>query len=247
MEFYDQLKRWYDRMTRDRTRWIKIEEQYRPYLEEFAVKHLIDAGCGTGGEAIALAKMGIDVIGVDLSSELIRRARRKAKLSAVKGDFRVDDIREMSTVSPAWGDLLICRGNTLPHILSTEDMVKTLSSFRRCVRLDGGLLLSWLNYKPILENKRRLVGISGSWIHVYVRFYDFREDGLVNFNILHLERRKDWKGEILSTTLKPWLPDDVGMLAVRCGWTDLELYSDLSKNPFDPDDSRDVVLIARAK
>ena len=39
---------------------------------------LLDAGCGTGGHAIALARLGYRVTGVDLSLELLAEARHKA-------------------------------------------------------------------------------------------------------------------------------------------------------------------------
>ena len=38
---------------------------------------MLDAGCGTGGYTIPLAKMGYDMLGVDLSVEMLNIAMNK--------------------------------------------------------------------------------------------------------------------------------------------------------------------------
>jgi magnesium-protoporphyrin O-methyltransferase len=48
-------------------------------------RRILDAGCGTGAMAIALAQRGADVLAVDLSSQLIQLAKERAMLEPGKG------------------------------------------------------------------------------------------------------------------------------------------------------------------
>ncbi|HII40287.1 MAG TPA: methyltransferase domain-containing protein [Thermoplasmata archaeon] len=51
-------------------------------------QRLLEVGCGTGDEAIALAVLGCDVVGMDPSSEMIRIARAKAAAAPLRGTVR---------------------------------------------------------------------------------------------------------------------------------------------------------------
>ncbi len=47
----------------------------------------LDLGCGTGEDALRLARRGLDVHGIDASAAMIKRARSKAALAGVDGDI----------------------------------------------------------------------------------------------------------------------------------------------------------------
>ena len=60
--------------------------------------HLLDAGCGAGELAIAVAprvQPGGVVVGVDLNADTINSARDAAATAGVEVDFRVGDIRDL--------------------------------------------------------------------------------------------------------------------------------------------------------
>ncbi|WP_132029753.1 class I SAM-dependent methyltransferase, partial [Keratinibaculum paraultunense] len=40
---------------------------------------VLDVGCGTGNFSIKLAKMGCEVVGIDVSKEMLKVAEEKAK------------------------------------------------------------------------------------------------------------------------------------------------------------------------
>ncbi|HZU34891.1 MAG TPA: class I SAM-dependent methyltransferase [Gemmataceae bacterium] len=54
----------------------------------------LELGCGTGTNAVWLARHGFRVTAVDLSHQAIAQARRKAALAAVTVDFRVGDLAD---------------------------------------------------------------------------------------------------------------------------------------------------------
>ena len=56
-------------------------------------ERVLDVGCGPGRHAVALARRGIDVVGVDLSEDFIALARHAAMADEVRASFEVGDVR----------------------------------------------------------------------------------------------------------------------------------------------------------
>ena len=56
---------------------------------------VLDVGCGTGVVALAAARMGANVVGLDLTSELLARAKENAELSQVEIQWQEGDAEQM--------------------------------------------------------------------------------------------------------------------------------------------------------
>ncbi len=234
-------------MTGGAARVQRAIEQLEPLVKGLQSKSVLDIGCGTGTDSLALAKLGCLVMGVDASPEMIARARLSVASAYPLVKFEVDDVTKLDTVPEGWADLAICRGNLLPHILTTDDLRKSIAALARVTKKGGILALGWLNYIPILKSRNRLIGLSGDEKQVFLRFNDFNDDGSLDFNIVSQtfdEQTKKWKAEWQTTRLTPWQADDVGMMLAANGWEELEIGSSLNRDDFDPDSSRDVFIFA---
>lgn len=64
---------------------------------------ILDISCCTGRHAIELSKRGYMVTGIDLSENLLRRAREKANMEDPRADFLRHDAREFPayTLAPS--------------------------------------------------------------------------------------------------------------------------------------------------
>jgi 2-polyprenyl-3-methyl-5-hydroxy-6-metoxy-1,4-benzoquinol methylase len=56
----------------------------------------LDCTCGIGTQALGLAALGYSVVGTDISTEAIRRARTEAETRGLNAQFRVADLRSLS-------------------------------------------------------------------------------------------------------------------------------------------------------
>ena len=58
-------------------------------------QRVLDVGCGTGVAGITAARLGAEVCGIDLTPELLSRARENAAIAEVKADWREGDAEQL--------------------------------------------------------------------------------------------------------------------------------------------------------
>jgi 2-polyprenyl-3-methyl-5-hydroxy-6-metoxy-1,4-benzoquinol methylase len=98
---------------------------------------VLDAGCGSGQFAIALAARGARVTGIDLSPEMIGRAREHAAASGATIDWRTGDVTRLAEPLAIY-DAILAR----VLLQFVPDVPAALREFRRVLRPGGRLLAS---------------------------------------------------------------------------------------------------------
>lgn len=80
-------------------------EQLVTLIEKREIKPCpaLDICCGTGTEAIYLAKNGFEVSAIDISGEAVKIAQKKAREAKVKVDFRVGNVLELPFQNDSFG------------------------------------------------------------------------------------------------------------------------------------------------
>ena len=110
-------------------------------------KTVLEIGCGTGTNAVELARRGFQVTAADLVEQAIQIARKKAEKAKVAVDFRVADVFKDDVGGPY--DILFDRG--VYHCLRMEDLKRFQGLLRKVTR-SGSLWLSLAgNAKEELE------------------------------------------------------------------------------------------------
>jgi SAM-dependent methyltransferase len=97
---------------------------------------VLDAGCGTGENALYLAARGYAVVGVDAVSAAIERARAKAQRRGQEVQFLVADALRLQVLGRTF-DSVIDSG--LFHVFSDADRTCYVASLASALR-DGGHL-----------------------------------------------------------------------------------------------------------
>ncbi len=90
----------------------------------------LEIGCGTGTNAIELARRGFKVTAVDYVPQAIEAARTKASAANVEVEFRVADVLNAELGGPY--DILFDRG--VYHVLRMEHLEKFQQALRRVTR-----------------------------------------------------------------------------------------------------------------
>lgn len=94
-----------------------------------------DLCCGTGTMALLLANRGIRTFAVDLSPDMCRIAREKARLTGVPIRVLRADMRDFRL--PQTVDLITCEFDALNHVPRKQDLRRVLRSVARALRPGG--------------------------------------------------------------------------------------------------------------
>jgi ubiquinone/menaquinone biosynthesis C-methylase UbiE len=93
----------------------------------------LDAACGTGRQAAALAELGHDVVGVDANPAMLEKARARVP----EADFRIGELAALPFEADSF-DLAVC-SLALTHL---EDPAPAIAELARVVRSGGRIVLS---------------------------------------------------------------------------------------------------------
>jgi cyclopropane fatty-acyl-phospholipid synthase-like methyltransferase len=122
---------------------------------------VLDAGCGTGENAMYLAVQGYRVVAFDAAPAAIEKARIKAQQRGVAATFVVADAREL-TAWDARFETIIDSG--LFHVMGKSADRLRYASALRCVSRPGAVLylLAFRDRGP------RWLGRLGNWLRVCI-------------------------------------------------------------------------------
>ena len=118
------------------------------------VGSVLDAGCGTGENALYLAGLGHPVVGVDFAAAAIQRATEKAVDRGLPVDFRRADALDLAALHRTF-DAILDVG--LFHTFDDGERPRYAASLGAALR-PGGLafLLCWSDRNPFGRGPRRV-------------------------------------------------------------------------------------------
>ena len=99
---------------------------------------VLDCACGTGALTVRLSRLGYDVVGSDLSEDMLRAAQQKAMAAGLRIPFVRQDMRHVCAHRPADAVTACCDG--VNYLTSADDVCAFFRAAYAALR-PGGLLL----------------------------------------------------------------------------------------------------------
>jgi SAM-dependent methyltransferase len=100
---------------------------------------LLDLGCGTGRLCVHFAAKGYDCVGVDLSEEMLAKAREAARGFAI--EFLRANLVDLSELPAASFDYAACLFSTLGMVRGAENRAKVVANAFRLLKPGGRFVL----------------------------------------------------------------------------------------------------------
>lgn len=100
-------------------------------------ERMAECACGTGSLTVRFARAGMNVVGVDLSASMLRRAEEKARRWGVEAAFVHQDMKKLQLTRRVGAVLATCDG---VNYLTTEQDVRAFFRAAYDALEDGGVL-----------------------------------------------------------------------------------------------------------
>lgn len=160
--FYDDLAEHYHLIFEDWGRSIQRQAATLGPLLEMKLAggplKLLDCACGIGTQALGMAQRGHTVVAADLSKAAVRRAASEARKLSLDITFHVADMRNLSALPMSDFDAVLVGDNSLPHLLSDEDLSQALENISARLKPGGVLLATIRDYDSLLSTRPSFQG-----------------------------------------------------------------------------------------
>ncbi|GAA2418915.1 methyltransferase domain-containing protein [Streptomyces coeruleofuscus] len=211
---------------------------------------VLDCSCGIGTQAIGLALRGHRVTGTDLSPRAAARAAREAARRGLSLRTAAADMRRLPFPDDRF-DTVVCADNSLPHLLTEQDVYAALAEMRRVLRPQGLLLVSTRPYDDLLRDRpastppqvhRNVDRAEGEERTVTFQLWHWHDDG-EHYDLEHfqlLPAGGEWRVQVRRTTYWALGQNRLAGLAAEAGFVDAEWRMPQETRFFQP------LLVARA-
>ncbi|WP_298191554.1 class I SAM-dependent methyltransferase [Novosphingobium sp.] len=151
----------------------------------------LDLGCGSGYQALALARLGAsEVHALDTSTRLLAELEGYAAGHPVTGHLA--DITAFETAAPGPFDTIVCMGDTLPHLASTADVERMLRAAAAHLALGGLLVLSWRDMVQPPQGLDRFIPVRMTDDRIMLCFVEDTDEGVMVHDLVFEKGAANW-------------------------------------------------------
>jgi SAM-dependent methyltransferase len=143
----------------DRTE-AEVERAMR-MLRPAGGERVLDLACGSGRHSLELRRRGFEVVGADISPQLLEIARRDAETEELDVDFVEADLRDLD-FEDEFDIVLSLNDGAIGYLETDEENLRTFEVISRSLRLGGRHLMQLPNVLYAREHLPQKSWISGS-------------------------------------------------------------------------------------
>ena len=177
----------------------------------------IDLGAGFGTHTVPLARAGWRVLAIDSSSALL--GQLSTLVEGLSVDVRRGDLRSfeehLSTDESA--DLILCMGDTLTHLDSTDFVIALCSTVATRLSSRGRFIATFRDYTNLSSGDARFIPVRADEHRILTCFLE-EFDGYVQVHdLLHERANGIWSTRVSSYRKLRLSPEAVRLACVAAG------------------------------
>jgi glycine/sarcosine N-methyltransferase len=236
---YDLFMPWDKRIRRER-RFFKY------VLDSNGVNTVMDGFCGTGFHVAMLSEMGYDVEGIDISPDMIAKAKENLKTQGWDNRVSVCDVKSLDTEKRY--DCVLSMGNSLPHEFGEDNVYRAIKSMYEALEPGGVCIIHMENFDRLYEDRERFIpslhrrGEDGTETFIFA--IDYHKNKVV-FNILSIIEKDGLpKFAVDTVEYNPIKIDRLRSLIRKAGFGDMKWYEDFRMSPPGMPGTYDIIVVA---
>ena len=204
------------------------------FVEELQGHTVLDVGAATGNLTAYLSWQGYEGTAIDLSDRLIAQAAKKGIVVQPLNMLHIDQL--------AIFDNIVCIGNTLPHLDSKTSVQLFLQKAYGQLTQGGKLVLQLVNFQKYFAQQQgdylgNLPLIANDKVK-FERFYYLNIEGKIRFKTILDDTIEN------EELLQPIFADELIQWLTQIGFQTINLYGNFKKDPFDPNASMALIIVA---
>ena len=246
MEAYSDFASVYD-LLMDNVPYDEWAEYLCSLFAEYQIKDglLAELGCGTGCMTERMAAKGFDMIGIDLSEEMLEEAQEKKYESGHDILYLQQDMRNFELYGTVRGIYSIC--DSVNYILEEQDLLQTFHWVNNYLDPKGIFLFDFnteYKYREVL-GKRTIAENRRECSFIWDNDYD-EETGINTYDLVLFIEREDGLYERSEEThyQKAYTLECMRELVERSGLEYLMAYDAFSRDAVREDSER-ICIVAR--
>lgn len=243
-QIFDSFAADYDHLLADwKNDLIEQGRQLDGLIRKYAtapVHSILDCTCGIGTQCIGLAKLGYQTTGTDISPKSVERAKVEASRFEVDIQFAVADMRTLETTIQDSFDCVISCDNSLPALLTDEDVKAGLGQMYKRLKPSGLSIISIRNYETLFAEKKtfhpRQVHESPKGRRVVFDLWEYPTEDIVVFNVFYLQEGPGgWEVTTRKMVYRAIYSENLVAMLTKAGFRDVQIVREMNGNrlPFD--------------
>ena len=208
--------------------------------------HILDLPCGYGRHALALAKQGYTVVGIDLNVDHIEKARQMAKEQGIAAEFAVGDMRDVGAQYHGVFDLVINMFYSFGYFDQQEENQRAMQEFFNALKAGGSLLLHssvspevFESHQKVFEDERLLK--DGGRLLVRRSFDAERKRIIGEWMVIAQDGTQQ---QLAPYSVQSYSKEDFESMARLAGFKDITFFGSFEGEEFVPD-ARELIMVAQ--
>lgn len=151
----------------------------------------VDLGAGPGFQTIPLARLGFNMLAVDLSQKLLHELQRKSgalPVTAIR-----DDILNFPSHCKTPVELCVCIGDTLPHLSSFDRVVELFGKVYQALEADGRFVVTFRDLTLELQGLDRFIPVRSDATTIFTCFLEYEAEHVRVHDLIYTRNREAWE------------------------------------------------------
>lgn len=246
---YSYFAKYYDVLTENvdyHERALYLSELCRYHEHECGVT--LDLACGTGSLTIELKKLGIDVFGADMSSDMLSEAQMKAYENDMIILFLCQRMQELELYGQI--DTCFCTLDSINHITSKKELIKCFRAVSKYLS-DDGLFVFDVNtifkHKEILGDNCYIYDTEEVFCAWQNNYQARNNKVIITLDFFEPDENGSYIRTSEQFSERAYSHDEMNEMLSLAGLETKCIYKDLSFDPPTDNTQREIFLIRKKK